>query len=54
MLVQFRSLFGYKLVSRQDFVVALCCSDVYVMVSLSEDSTDNNDVEVAAVLANGS
>jgi len=29
------------------------CSEIFVTMSLSEDSTDNNDFEVAAVLANG-
>ena len=37
-------------------LVCIClgfCSDAFATMSLSEDSTDNNDFEVAAVLANG-
>jgi len=35
------------------WIMVLFCSGAYVTMSLSEDITDNNDFEVAAVLANG-
>ena len=41
----------YLFIYRVHFSIS--CSDVFRTMSLSEDSTDNNDIEVASVLANG-